>query len=263
LIAYAKRRHQVPLGADAALAGALPDPMQKIIALLRHRTGHDFSGYKPSTVRRRIVRRMDVHQVKGPTQYMSLLRENPHELDLLFKEMLVVVTGFFRDPHLFDVLETALLRDVLESRSIDEPVRVWVPGCATGEEVYSIAILLREAADRLQRNYSFQIFGTDLDSKAIDVARTGIYPDGVAVDVSRKRLAQYFNKVDDHLRITKEIRDMVVFAPHNVLKDPPFTRLDLVSCRNLLIYLDTRWQKRVLSLFQTALKPDGLMFLGP
>jgi two-component system, chemotaxis family, CheB/CheR fusion protein len=263
LIAYAKRRRQIPLGMDAALEGALPDPMQKIVSLLRHRTGHDFSGYKPSTIRRRIVRRMDVHQVKGPTQYMALLRENPHELDLLFKEMLVVVTGFFRDPHLFDVLETALLRDILDSRSIDEPVRVWVPGCATGEEVYSIAILLREAADRLQRNYSFQIFGTDLDSKAIDVARTGIYPDGVAVDVSRKRLARYFNKVDDHLRITKEIRDMVVFAPHNVLKDPPFTRLDLVSCRNLLIYLDTHWQKRVLSLFQTALKPQGLLFLGP
>jgi two-component system, chemotaxis family, CheB/CheR fusion protein len=263
LIAYAKRRHQVPQGMDAGLEGTLPDSIQNILALLRQRTGHDFSGYKPSTIRRRIMRRMDVHQMKGPTQYMSLLRENPHELDLLFKEMLVVVTEFFRDRDHIKVLETILVRDVLASRSIDEPVRVWVPGCATGQEVYSIAILLHEAADRLQKRLSFQVFGTDLDSQAIDVARAGIYPEGIAVDVPHDRLARYFSKRDHHFKIKEEIREMVVFAQHNVVKDPPFSRLDLISCRNLLIYLEATWQKRVLSVFHSALKPDGLLFLGP
>jgi two-component system, chemotaxis family, CheB/CheR fusion protein len=263
LIAYARSRHLAPRGVDAVLDAALPESMQKIIALLRHHSGHDFSGYKASTVRRRILRRMDVHQVKTPHEYWNILRDNPHELDLLFKEMLVVVTSFFRDREIFHVLEKIITQEIVVARSEGSSVRVWVPGCATGEEAYSIAILLREASDRLKKRFSLQIFGTDLDRRAIDVARTGVYPSGIAVDVSRDRLARYFTRENDQIRIKQVIREMVIFATQDVVMDPPFTKLDMICCRNLLIYLDVAWQKRVLTLFQAALNPEGLLFLGP
>jgi two-component system, chemotaxis family, CheB/CheR fusion protein len=262
LVAYAKGSYLARPGAGES-DSLLPDPMLKTIVLLRNRTGHDFSAYKPSTIRRRIERRMNLHQMESAQAYLRILQNNPHELDLLFKELLIGVTSFFRDPEVFKTLGKTALKELLESRPEDSVVRVWVPGCATGEEAYSLAILLREGAERMKKSFAFQVFGTDLDSRGVDVARAGIYPDGIAVDVSRERLARFFTKEDGHYRLKKEIREMVIFAPQNVCKDPPFTKLDLISCRNLLIYLNGALQQRLLSLFHYALKPDGLLFLGP
>lgn len=265
LVAYARGPYLAPtmpeLTADAD--AVLPEPIQKVVLLLRTRIGHDFSAYKPTTIRRRIERRMNVHQVKGPREYLAILQDNPGELELLFKELLIGVTHFFRDPDFFSALDQTGLERLLTTRPNESAVRVWVPGCATGEEAYSLAIVLRESADRLKKCFAFQVFGTDLNSQAIDVARTGVYPEGIAVDVSGARLARFFNRNDGRYRLKKEIREMVVFAPQNVTKDPPFTKLDLISCRNLLIYLKSGPQERLLSLFHYALKPDGLLFLGP
>ncbi len=262
LLAYAKGPY-LALPASEAVDAVLPEPMLKIILLLRNRTGHDFSSYKPNTIRRRIERRVNLHQVKGPQEYSRLLQDNPHELDLLFKELLIGVTSFFRDREAFETLGNTALTELLEARPPEAVVRVWVPGCSSGEEAYSVGILLRECAEHLKKRFTFQIFGTDLDGQAIDAARAGVYPAGIAVDVSRERLARFFIKEDTHYRLKKEIRELVIFAPQNVCKDPPFTKLDLISCRNLLIYLNGPLQQRLLSLFHAALKPDGLLFLGP
>jgi two-component system CheB/CheR fusion protein len=263
LLAYMQGPYVVPSRAGAAEDLALPEPMQRVLVLLRNRTGHDFSGYKPTTIRRRIERRMNVHQAKGPQEYLNVLHGNPHEVDLLFRELLIVVTSFFRDPDFFQSLANTALKQLLSSRPDQATLRVWVPGCATGEEAYSLAILLREGAEQVNKHFTFQIFGTDLDSQAINAARMGVYPDGIAVDVSHERLARFFIREHDHYRVNSDIRDMVVFAAQNVIRDPPFTKLDLISCRNLLIYLNAALQKRVLSLFHYSLKPDGLLFLGP
>jgi two-component system CheB/CheR fusion protein len=241
-----------------------PEPLQKIFVLLRARTGHDFSGYKENTIRRRVERRMNVHQIKEPARYLRYLQENPHELDTLFKELLINVTSFFRDAEAFEALAHALEERVLAVKPDDNYcLRAWVAGCGSGEEAYSIAILLRECMERINRRFDVQIFATDLDSEAIEFARMGVYPEGIAVDVRKDRLAHFFVRGDSGYRIAKEIREMVVFAPQNVLQDPPFTKLDLLSCRNVLIYLDAKLQKQLLPIFHYALKPDGLLFLGP
>jgi two-component system CheB/CheR fusion protein len=240
-----------------------PEPMQKIFVQLRARTGHDFSGYKASTIRRRIERRMNLHQIKGQAQYLRFLQENPHEIDILFKELLISVTCFFRDPEAFDSLSKSALPDLLKSRPDNYALRVWAPGCATGEEVFSLAILLRECIESAKRAFDVQIFGTDLDNEAVDAARNGLYPDGIAMDVLPPRLDRHFLREDGSYRIRKDIREMAIFAVQNVIKDPPFTKLDLISCRNLLIYLNGDLQKRLLPLFHYALKPGGLLFLGP
>ncbi len=236
--------------------------LQKIFILLRSRTGHDFSLYKPTTLRRRITRRMNIHQINDHKHYIRYLEENPQEIDLLFKEFLIGVTSFFRDKDAFEALEKKALLELLGSKAEDDGVRVWVPGCSTGEEAYSIAILLREMIDSLKQHYNVQIFATDLDASAIETARKGVYPEGISVDVSPQRLLKYFRKEDNHYRIKKEIREIVVFAEQSLIKDPPFTKLDLISCRNLLIYLNADLQKRLLPLFHYALKPNGVLFLG-
>ncbi len=243
-------------------AEVLPEPMQKILVLLRARAGHDFFFYKAHTIRRRIERRVNMHQLKGPEQYLRLLQENPHELDLLFKELLIGVTSFFRDAEAFTALAKTAVPALLAGHPEDAPVRVWVAGCSSGEEAYSLAMVLQEGMDKLKRHFPVQIFGTDLDHESIDTARAGAYPEGIAGDMSPERLARFFLKEDGACRIKKEIREMVVFAPQNVLKDPPFTRLDLVACRNLLIYLKPAAQVRLLSLFHYALNPGGILFLG-
>ena len=236
--------------------------MQKIFVLLRGRTGHDFSSYKTSTLRRRIARRMNIHQIEGHKQYIRYLEENPQEIDLLFKELLIGVTNFFRDADAFDALGKKALPAMVSSKREGTPLRVWVAGCSTGEEAYSLAILLRETLDRLKQHREIQIFATDLDARAIETARGGSYPDGISVDVSRERLRRFFTKEDGSYRIKKDIRETVIFAEQNVIKDPPFTRLDLISCRNLLIYLRAESQKRLLPLFHHALNPGGVLFLG-
>jgi len=238
------------------------EPLQKIFVLLRNRTGHDFSAYKANTIRRRIERRMNLHQITTPGDYVRYLMETPHEIDILFKELLISVTNFFRDADAWSALQNHL-EGLIAACPDGHTLRAWVPGSATGEEAYSLAILLRECMTRLERPLDVQIFATDLDSTAIETARAGYYPDGIAVDVGAKRLERFFEREDNGFRVRKEIREMLIFAPQNVIKDPPFTRLDILSCRNLLIYLDAALQKKLLPIFHYALKPGGLLFLGP
>ena len=240
----------------------LPEAMQKINLLLRTRTGNDFSAYKTTTIRRRIERRINIHQFKGPQEYLHYLRSNPSELDLVFRELLIGVTNFFRDPEAFEALAKTVLPELISTRAENSTVRVWVPGCATGEEAYSLAILFQEGMEREKKNLTLQVFGTDLDAQAIDAARLGYYPEGIARDVPAHRLSRYFIKENHGYRIKKEIRETVVFATQNFLKDPPFTRLDMVSCRNLLIYIKPEAQRHLLELFHYALKPGGVLFLG-
>jgi two-component system CheB/CheR fusion protein len=248
----------------AVPAPAFPkEPLQRIFSLLRARTNHDFASYKMNTIRRRIERRMNVHQIKEADEYVRYLQENPHEIDMLFSELLISVTSFFRDPPAFETLAERALPSLLGTRSDEHALRVWVPGCASGEEAYSIAILLHECMAKMKTRFDVQIFGTDLDSHAIDAARAGVYAAGISADVSKERLERYFVREDNAYRVAKEIREMLVFAPQNVIKDPPFTKLDLVVCRNMLIYLDGDAQRRLLPVFHYALRPNGLLFLGP
>lgn len=263
LVAYIQGPYLQGVAVSAETPALPAEPLDKIFLLLRSRTGHDFSAYKSNTIRRRIQRRMNVHQIDEPMQYVRYLEENAHEIDALFKDLLISVTSFFRDKEAWDALAAGPLRELIESRPDNYTLRAWVPGCATGEEVYSLAIALRECAEELHRPFDVQIFGTDLDSAAIETARLGRYPDGVAADVLPDRLEKYLVREDGTYRIRQEVRELAIFAPHNVIKDPPFTKLDILSCRNLLIYLNADLQKRLLPIFHHALKPGGLLFLGP
>ncbi|QNE39724.1 chemotaxis protein CheR [Hymenobacter sp. NBH84] len=238
--------------------------LQKIFLLIRSQTGHDFSYYKRNTVFRRIERRMNAHQIKEFTHYVRYLQENPHEVEQLFRELLIGVTKFFRDHEAFEHLKTHL-RPVLQRKETDSTIRVWAPGCSTGEEAYSLAMLLLECLDAVDpsRYLKIQIFATDISAESIDFARTGLYPENIVADVSPERLERFFQKVDGHYQIRKEVRDLVVFALHNINKDAPFTKLDLLCCRNLLIYLSGELQKNLLPVFHYALNPNGILFLGP
>lgn len=236
--------------------------LSKIITTISTRTGHDFTAYKKSTLIRRIQRRMTVTRVLSPQAYLSFLHHNPDEIESLFQDLLIGVTSFFRDPEAFEFLKTKVLPDLLTRRPAHEPFRVWAPGCATGEEVYSIVILIMECLDKLVIRKDVQVFGTDLDHAAIEKAREGLYPENIAADVSSERLKGYFEKENSNFRIRRSVREPVVFAAHNLLKDPPFSKLDLLVCRNLLIYLEPQAQKNVLPLFHYALKPGGVLFLG-
>ena len=205
---------------------------------------------------------MSVHQIERLPDYVSYLERTPQEVTTLFKELLIGVTNFFRDSQAFESLNRCLMAEVLANKSKDDAVRVWVPGCSSGEEVYSIAIILRECMDKLKKDFRVQIFGTDIDGDAIDMARAGLYPASIVADVTPERLKRFFVAEEGAFRIKKEIREMVVFAIQDVLKDAPFTKLDLLSCRNLLIYLDVELQKKLLPLFHYTLRPDGILFLG-
>lgn len=262
LTAYANGPYMTAVEPRPADETTLPDLMQKILILLRSRTGHDFSAYKASSIRRRIERRMNVHQLRGPVEYIRFLQENQHEFDQLFKELLIGVTSFFRDPEAYAHL-ARMLPDLLKARPESSPVRIWVPACSTGEEAYSLTMLLQEVLERLKRRPPVQIFASDLDREAIETARGGRYPDSIAADISNERLARFFVKENNAYRVRKEIREQVIFAPQNLIKDPPFTKLDLISCRNLLIYLKAETQKKLFGLFHYALKPGGLLLLGP
>jgi two-component system, chemotaxis family, CheB/CheR fusion protein len=238
------------------------ESMQKILILLRNRTGHDLSAYKPTTIKRRIARRMNIHKIKNPDYYVRYLEENPIEIDKLFKELLINVTNFFRDAPAFEALSELALPKLFEGKSDSEELRVWVTGCSSGEEPYSIAILLEEYMLKIGKAQRFQIFATDLDESSINRAREGIYPAGIAADVSPERLERFFKLDDNQYRISKEIRESVIFATQNLIQDPPFTRLDLISCRNLLIYLNAELQREVFPQFHYALNPGGILFLG-
>ncbi len=236
--------------------------MREIFRLIRSRTRHDFSEYKISTLQRRIERRMNVHQFDRLESYVRFLHDNPQEIDILFKEFLIGVTRFFRDPESFGALTEGPLKCLMEEKEDGAEFRAWIVGCGTGEEAYSLAMLLCEHAKQLGKPLDFQIFATDLDEDSIQIARSGRYPAGIANDIPPDKLQRYFIKEDTSYRICKEIRDTVVFAPQNVAGDPPFTRLDLISCRNVLIYMTSDLQRRLLPVFHYALKSGGLLFLG-
>ncbi|MGE5293568.1 MAG: CheR family methyltransferase, partial [Solirubrobacterales bacterium] len=240
----------------------LEDQLQRIFMLIRSGTGHDFSHYKRSTIQRRIARRLAVHQIEDLNTYVKLLQESSEEVHTLAKEMLITVTNFFRDAEAFDALEEQVIGPLVAQRSPDAPIRVWVPACATGEEAYSIAILILEAMDSLQRRYNVQIFATDLDDESIEIARRGQYPKSIAGDVSAARLKRYFTEENNHYKIKNQIREMLVFAKHNLIRDAPFSRLDLISCRNVLIYLDASLQKKLIPMFHYTLNRNGFLFLG-
>lgn len=241
-------------------AGTAND-LRRVVGILHSRTGHDFSGYKRATVSRRVLRRMQVRHVLSLTDYARLLQESPEEASELYRDMLISVTQFFRDPAAFESLAEDVIAPLLADVSMDG-IRVWVPGCATGEEAYSIAMLIAEAAARRQLTPRVQIFATDLDEGALNVARQGVYPGAIEADLSEERIQRFFIAEGARYRIRKEIRDMVLFATHSVLKDPPFLRLDLISCRNLLIYLERQLQEKLCSLFNFGLQPERYLFLG-
>jgi len=236
--------------------------IQTIFALIRRSTGHDLSHYKQTTIRRRIERRMAVHQIGKIPNYVEYLEKNPAEVDILFKDMLIGVTSFFRDPEAFEILKEQVLPGLLKSRNPESLIRIWIVGCSTGEEAYSMAITLLEVMDLIKQHHNVQVFASDIDADALEHGRLGIYPDSIAADVSQGRLNKYFIKEDNTYRIKKKIREMIVFAAQNVIKDPPFSKIDLVSCRNLLIYMDSPLQKRVIPLFHYTLRPDGVLLLG-
>ena len=235
----------------------------RILLQLRTITGHDFSLYKKSTIGRRIERRMLQHNIEDTEVYARYLKENPAEVHILFKELLINVTSFFRDAEAFAALQQNILPQLCKDKPDNYIFRVWVTGCATGEEAYSIAILLRELIAEAHQEFKVQIYSTDLDDDAIAIARAGIYPPNIAQDVTPERLRRFFVKEDAGYRVKKEIREMVVFAIQNVIKDPPFTKLDLLSCRNLMIYLEPDLQNRLILAFHYALKPGGVLFLSP
>ncbi|MES2637091.1 MAG: chemotaxis protein CheB [Pseudomonadota bacterium] len=238
--------------------------LKKIFILLRAQTGHDFSQYKPSTINRRIERRMAVHQVDSIDNYVKFLQQAPAEIEALFRDFLIGVTRFFRDAEAFQLLEKQIIPALFKDKPAGSTIRVWSTGCSTGEEAYSIAILLQEHIELTKKNYTVQLFATDIDSRAIATARAGLYFGSIAGDITPQRLSRFFSAEADGsaYRIHKGIRDMLVFSEQDVIKDPPFSKLDMISCRNLLIYMSAELQTKLIPLFHFALKPSGILFLG-
>ncbi|MDX8523662.1 CheR family methyltransferase [Mesorhizobium sp. MSK_1335] len=238
------------------------EQLSRIAALLRVRTGHDFSGYKDNTILRRIQRRMQVLQIDDPAAFYERLRDEPQQVDLLFQDLLIGVTSFFRDAQAFDALERLVIPKLFEGRKPDETVRVWVPGCATGEEAYSIAMLLKENALRGSASLNLQIFATDIDERALEVARAGRYSAAIATDITPKRLKEFFSREDGTYRVSADLREVCLFSAHNLLRDPPFSKLDLIACRNLLIYMGPELQEKIIPIFHYALRNNGYLLLG-
>jgi len=264
LIAYAVRVFGKLSRPVAPPIPQVENALQKIFVLLRAQTGHDFSQYKPSTIQRRIERRLAVHQIETMDDYVKYMQQTPAEVEALLRDLLIGVTSFFRDPEAFKMLEEQIVPKLLAGKTAIDAIRVWSIGCSTGEEAYSIAILLQERLTATKQNCKVQVFATDIDRQAIATARSGLYPASIAADISPERLARFFTLEQDGsvYRIHKNIRDMLVFSEHNVIKDPPFSRLDLICCRNILIYMGKELQKKLIPLFHYALVPDGFLFLG-
>jgi len=238
--------------------------LQKILMLLRSQTGHDFTLYKKNTITRRIERRIAFHQLPDYLHYVNYIRENPHEIEILFKELLIGVTKFFRDRAAFDVLKEQLYAKLIK-KGPEEPIRIWVAGCSTGEEAYTLAILVIEylAGIKMKRKPKVQIFATDLDANAIEHARTGFYFSNIVSEISTERMERFFVKKNNGYVVKKEVRELIVFAQHNLIKDAPFTKLDLLTCRNVMIYLTADLQKKLIPVFHYSLNDNGLLLLGP
>ena len=238
--------------------------LKKIFVLIRAKLGHDFSQYKPNTIHRRIERRMALHQIDTLENYVKYLQQTPAEVDALFRDLLIGVTNFFRDPAAFKVMEEQVIPKLFAGKRAESVIRVWVPSCSTGEEAYSLAILLAERQEAMKQGFKVQVFATDIDSHSIATARVGRYPASIAADVTPERLARFFTADSDGsaYRINKALRDMLIFSEQSVIKDPPFSKLDLISCRNLMIYMGSELQKKLIPLFHYALNPNGYLFLG-
>ena len=263
LIEYQQHLRKVqPKKDQAGERSDLAKYLPQIFGQLRTGIGHDFSHYKEKTLLRRVQRRMQVLQLDEPIDFINILKTDSKELELLFQDLLISVTEFFRDPEAFQALEDKIIPKMLENKGADSQVRIWVTACASGEEVYSIAILMAEALDKLQATPKIMIFATDIDDKALAVARNGKYPKSHLDGVSPERLKRWFFQEGDHYCVSPQIRGLCIFSSHSVVKDPPFSKLDLLSCRNLLIYLDASLQDSIIPVFHYALKPDGVLFLG-
>jgi len=266
LIAYVRHLSEVPEKIESDEEKTERN-VKRILTSVRLATGHDFNDYKRSTIHRRIARRMAVQQIGEISHYAQYLRQNPAEIDELFKDLLINVTNFFRDGEAFEVLEKKAIPELLKQKGKrqdepDAPLRIWVPGCGTGEEAYSIAMVLVEAMEREGVRFRVQVFATDISKETIEIGRMGVYHDNIAADVSEERLKRFFKIENDTYRIDRQIREMVVFAIHDLTRDPPFSRLDVVSCRNVLIYMNTSLQKKIIPLFHYSLREGGILFLG-
>ena len=262
IIAYQKRLGQPIIPAELAHAETDEQALREVFTHLRVRTGHDFTNYKRATILRRIERRINVHELQDLQAYARFMRENPPEAQALLKDLLISVTNFFRDCEAFESVERGIIRRLFEDKGIGDQVRVWVAACATGEEAYTVAMLLREFTENLLNAPTVQVFATDLDEQAISTAREGFYTEADVADISPERLRRFFIKGTEGYRVRKELREMVLFARHNLVKDPPFSHLNMVSCRNLLIYLNRTAQERAMQVFHFALEPGGFLFLG-
>jgi two-component system CheB/CheR fusion protein len=255
-------RHSYSRQAAPAAETPPADAIGETINLLRSRTNVDFTHYKQTTIKRRIFRRMALRGLENPSEYLGVLRDDPAELHNLYQDFLIRVTQFFRDADAFEALRKIVFPAVVKGRGSDSPVRIWVAGCSTGEEVYSLAIVLHEYLEAEGISLPVKILVTDLNEMALDRARAGVYLDNIEIDVSPERLRHFFMRSDGYYQISKSIRELCVFSRHNMASDPPFSRLDLVSCRNVLIYMDSALQRRVLPILHYALNPDGFLFLG-
>lgn len=262
LIDYVERVSQRPASKVATVTEKTHDALAKIFLVLREQTGHDFSAYKKNTILRRIERRMNVHSLDSIDRYLSYIERNTAETHVLFKELLIGVTSFFRDSEAFEALKQTITTQVIKNRHDGGVIRVWIPGCSSGEEAFSVGIIMHECMAETNRRFDVQIFATDIDAKAIETARSGIYPGSISSDISYERLKKFFARRESSYSIKKDIRDICVFAVQDVVKDPPFTKLDLLCCRNLLIYMESELQKKLLPIFHYALNPEGLLFLG-
>lgn len=236
--------------------------IERILNIVAVRTDRNFSSYKRNTIRRRIERRMGINGIEDIWDYVQKLRQDPKEVDELAREMLVCVTSFFREPQAFETLRTRVVQPLVDERGQDDTIRVWCPGCATGEEAYSLVILFREEMERQDKSCSLQIFASDVESSVLDTGRRGVYPESISADVSEQRLERFFTKTNGSYRVIDPLQEQILFAEHDLLRDPPFSNLDCVSCRNVLIYLRPDAQKKVLGLMAFALDPDGYLFLG-
>jgi len=236
--------------------------LKKIMDIVLEKTGHDFSEYKQTTIIRRIQRRIALHQIADIGAYLTYLQNNEKEVQLLFNDLTIKVTSFFRNPEAFETLKEKAIRPLIKRKPDKSTMRIWIPGCDTGEEAYSIAILFTEVIEESHKNINLQVFASDIDQNAIETARQGSYPQNIITNVSKERLDNYFNHKDTRYQVKKNIREMVVFAEQNLIKDPPFSKLDLISCRNLLIYLNNNLQKKLIPLFHYILNPEGILFIG-
>lgn len=264
LFSYAKHAFGKLSKVTTLSAPKAESAIKKIFVLLRCQTSHDFSKYKPSTINRRVQRRMAVHHIDEIDSYVKFLQKTPVEVDALFRDLLIGVTNFFRDTEAFKVLEYQVIPALFAKKSHGSAIRLWTTGCSTGEEAYSLAILMVEHMESLKQNFTVQLFATDIDPIAIATARVGLYPASIAADISPERLSRFFTPEPDGsaYRIHKRIRDLLVFSEQDVIKDPPFSKLDLISCRNLMIYMGSELQKKLIPVFHFALKPGGWLFLG-